>query len=113
MIAAGRGNIVSISAGRGLRGGPGAAVYSAAKAAVIVFTQSLAQEVGPHGIRANTVVPGNAVAHWKADTDAPRSPLGRNTTGEDVGKAVAFLLSDRASHITGSCLDVSGGTALH
>jgi NAD(P)-dependent dehydrogenase (short-subunit alcohol dehydrogenase family) len=112
MIAARRGAIVSIAASRGLRGGPQASVYSAAKAAIIVFSQSLAQEVGPFGIRVNTIAPGNAEARWKKPEEI-RSPLGRQTSGEDVGKAVAFLLSDDASHITGSCLDVSGGTTLH
>jgi 3-oxoacyl-[acyl-carrier protein] reductase len=114
MIAAKRGAIVSIAASRGLHGGPGASIYSAAKAAIIVFCQSLAQEVGPHGIRVNTIAPGNAQARWKKDDpEAARSPLGRSTSGEDVGRAVAFLLSDDAAHITGSCLDVSGGTTLH
>jgi NAD(P)-dependent dehydrogenase (short-subunit alcohol dehydrogenase family) len=112
MIAARRGAIVSIAASRGLRGGPQASIYSAAKAAIIVFSQSLAQEVGPLGIRVNTIAPGNAQARWKT-SEANKSPLGRPTSGEDVGKAVAFLLSDDASHITGSCLDVSGGTTLH
>ena len=114
MIAAKRGAIVSIAASRGLRGGPGASLYSAAKAAIIVFSQSLAQEVGPHGIRVNTIAPGNADARWKKPEHSnERSPLGRPTTDDDIGKAVAFLLSDDAAHISGSCLDVSGGTALH
>ena len=114
MIAAKRGAIVSIAAGRGLRGGPQAAIYSAAKAAIIVFSQALAQEVGRQGIRVNTIAPGNAEARWKtSDADAARSTLGRATSGDDVGRAVAFLLSDDAAHITGSCLDVSGGTSLH
>ena len=112
MIATRRGSIVSIAASRGLRGGPQASIYSAAKAAIIVFSQSLAQEVGRFGVRVNTVAPGNAQAHWKPPA-ASRSPLGRDTSGEDVGKAVAFLLSEDAAHITGACLDVSGGTALH
>ena len=112
MIAARRGAIVSIAASRGLRGGPQASVYSAAKAAIIVFSQSLAQEVGPLGIRVNTIAPGNAQARWKTSA-ASTSPLGRETSAEDVGKAVAFLLSEDASHITGICLDVSGGTTLH
>jgi NAD(P)-dependent dehydrogenase (short-subunit alcohol dehydrogenase family) len=112
MIAARRGAIVSIAASRGLRGGPQASIYSAAKAAIIVFSQSLAQEVGPLGIRVNTIAPGNAQARWKS-SEASKNPLGRPTSGEDVGKAVAFLLSEDASHITGSCLDVSGGTTLH
>src|SRR5262245_63267710 len=114
MIARKRGAIVSIAASRGLRGGARASIYSAAKAAIIVFSQALAQEVGPHGIRVNTIAPGNAEARWKtADPNATRSPLGRATSGDDVGRAVAFLLSDDAAHITGSCLDVSGGTTLH
>jgi NAD(P)-dependent dehydrogenase (short-subunit alcohol dehydrogenase family) len=112
MIAARRGAIVSIAASRGLRGGPQASIYSAAKAAIIVFSQSLAQEVAPFGIRVNTIAPGNAEARWKT-APANHSPLGRQTSGADVGKAVAFLLSEDAAHITGSCLDVSGGTALH
>jgi NAD(P)-dependent dehydrogenase (short-subunit alcohol dehydrogenase family) len=114
MIAAKRGAIVSIAASRGLKGGPQASIYSAAKAAIIVFSQSLAQEVGAHGIRVNTIAPGNAQARWKKpEHSSERSPLGRETTGEDIGKAVAFLLSDEAEHVTGSCLDISGGTALH
>jgi 2-hydroxycyclohexanecarboxyl-CoA dehydrogenase len=113
MIAAKRGAIVSIAASRGLRGGPGASLYSAAKAAIIVFSQALAQEVGKHGIRVNTIAPGNAEARWKHPEASERNPLGRATSGDDIGKLVAFLLSDDAAHITGSCLDVSGGTALH
>ncbi len=113
MIAAKRGVIISIAASRGLRGGPGASLYSASKAAIIVFSQSLAQEVGRHGIRVNTIAPGNAEARWKKPDSDERNPLGRATSGADIGKLVAFLLSDDAAHITGSCLDVSGGTALH
>ncbi len=114
MIAARSGAIVSIAAGRGLKGGPQASIYSAAKAAIIVFAQSVAQEVGKYGVRINTIAPGNAEARWKAPSaEDLRSPLGRATNADDVGKAVAFLLSDDASHITGSCLDISGGTSLH
>jgi NAD(P)-dependent dehydrogenase (short-subunit alcohol dehydrogenase family) len=114
MMAAKRGCIVSVAAARGLRGGPLASIYSAAKAAIIVFSQSLAQEVGPLGIRVNTVAPGSAEARWRTpDMIPPPPPLGRDTTARDVGGAVAFLLSDEASHIAGACLDVSGGSALH
>ena len=106
MIAAKRGAIVSVAAGRGLKGGAQASIYSAAKAAIIVFSQSIAQEVGPFGVRVNTIAPGNAEARWKKeDLEEARSPLGRATNAEDVGKAVAFLLSDEASHITGACLE--------
>jgi NAD(P)-dependent dehydrogenase (short-subunit alcohol dehydrogenase family) len=104
--------IVGIAASCGPHSGPQASIYSAAKAAIIVFSQSLAQEVDPHGIRVNSIAPGNAEARWKKP-EPVRSPLGRATTGDDIGRAVAFLLSDDASHITGRCLDLSGGTTLH
>jgi NAD(P)-dependent dehydrogenase (short-subunit alcohol dehydrogenase family) len=114
MVARKTGAVASVAAARGLKGGPQAAIYSALKSAIIVFSQSLAQEVGRHGVRVNTVAPGNTEARWKnADPDTVRSPLGAPTTADDVGDAVAFLLSERARHITGACLDVSGGTALH
>ena len=114
MIKAKRGGIVSMAASRGLKGGPNASIYSAAKAAIIVFSQALAQEVGHYGIRVNSIAPGSAEARWKiADQEPSRSPLGRHTSADDVGRGVAFLLSDDASHITGSCLDISGGTSLH
>jgi len=114
MAARKAGAVVSVAAARGLKGGPQAAVYSALKAAIIVFSQSLAQEVGRDGVRVNSVAPGNTEARWKnADPGTVRSPLGSPTAADDVGDAVAFLMSDRARHITGACLDVSGGTALH
>ena len=114
MIAAKSGAIVSIAAGRGLKGGPQASIYSASKAAIIVFAQSIAQEVGKYGVRINTIAPGNAEARWKnSSAEDTRSPLGRATNADDVGKGVAFLLSDEACHVTGSCLDLSGGTSLH
>lgn len=118
MIEAKKGCIVSVSAGRGLRGGAKASIYSTAKAGVIVFSQALAQEVGKYGIRVNTVIPGNAASRWKTDdkeepASGRRSPLGKRTTPEDVGNGIVFLLSEDASHITGSCLDISGGTSLH
>src|SRR5215217_7587899 len=85
MIKAKRGAIVSIAASRGLRGGPQASIYSAAKAAIIVFSQSIAQEVGAHGIRVNTIAPGNAQARWKKpEHESEQSPLGRSTSGDDV-----------------------------
>lgn len=116
MAAAKKGAIVSIAASRGLRGGKKASIYSAAKAGIIVFSQSLAQEVAPLGIRVNTIAPGNAEARWKTaemEGQGKVVPLGRETSATDVGNAIAFLMSEQASHITGSCVDVSGGTSLH
>ena len=110
----GSGVIVSIAASRGLRGGVGASHYSAAKAGVIVFAQTMVLECAGYGIRINTIAPGNADARWKGEDDgATVAPLGRPTSAGDIAKAVAWLVSDDASHVTGACIDVSGGTTLH
>jgi NAD(P)-dependent dehydrogenase (short-subunit alcohol dehydrogenase family) len=117
MIKQKKGSIVSIASGMGLRGQKGSACYSAAKAAIIAFSQSLCQEVGPFGIRVNTIAPGSAESRWQPDVKTAQgqnfSPLGSRTSAKDVANAVTFLISERASHITGSCLDNSGGTSLH
>ncbi len=111
-----KGAIVSVAASRGLKGGPKASLYSACKAGIILFTQMLSIEVAPLGIRINSIAPGDTDSRWKVleqPSGPPRSPLGRPTSPEDVGNAIAFLVSDKASHITGSCIDVSGGTTLY
>lgn len=121
MIEQKRGAIVNMAASKGLRGGPKTTIYSAAKAGIIVFGQSLAQELGPHGIRVNSVAPGNTESQWKPDVTrndydlepASKPPLGRRSSARDIGDMIAFLLSEEASYITGCCLDVSGGTTLH
>ena len=114
MKAQGHGTIVSIAASRGLRGGANASHYSAAKAAIILFTQTMVLECAGYGVRINSIVPGNAEARWKATDDGTTpAPLGRPTSAEDIGKAVAWLISDDAAHVTGACIDVSGGTTLH
>jgi NAD(P)-dependent dehydrogenase (short-subunit alcohol dehydrogenase family) len=134
MKAAKKGGIVSIASGAGMRGGPpasrqsGAAVYSATKAGVIAFTQALAQELGPHGIRVNAVAPGRnesrdkplaKMLEMQAEEEASEpgsgraSPLIRFGTPADIGDAIAFLLSEQASYITGTCLDLTGGIRLH
>lgn len=134
LTAGGGGVIVNIASGAGLRGGPPhlrqryASVYSAAKAGVIALTQSVAQEAGPQGIRANCVAPGRTETRAKSIEEMERmqreeearlpgsgrpSPLGRFGRAADIGDAVAFLMSDRSSYMTGTCLDVSGGIRLH
>lgn len=104
MIAAKGGAIVSVAAFEGLRGHKASAVFSAAKAGVVVLTETLVRECQPHGIRVNAVVP------------APPEALARSRTNDDssaLADAVAFLVSDKAARTTGACLDVSGGWALH
>lgn len=104
MIAARHGGIVSLAAFEGLRGDPDGALFSAAKAGVIVLSEMLVREVQPYGIRVNSIVPGNPQSLAR---------LGRADDATVVANAVAFLLSDAAELTTGACLDVSGGWALH
>ena len=123
MKSAGRGGIVSIASGAGLRGGPpasrqsGAAVYSATKAGVVAFTQALAQELGPDGIRVNAVAPGPVDTAMAKAVHTPEIraayhdaiPLNRYGLEEELAEAIFFLCSDRASFITGQTLAVDGG----
>ncbi len=130
----GGGVIVNVASGAGLPGGPPisrqkyADVYAASKAGVISFTKAIALEHGADNIRANCIAPGRSGSLGKpseelekgaAAEDAEQqgssriSPLGRFGRPADMGQAVAFLMSERASYITGSCLDVTGGMRRH
>ncbi len=120
MQARGGGVVVNIASVNGVRyfGNP---AYSAAKAALINLTQSVASEYGRHGIRCNAVLPGSVRTDnitWKIrqqkDPDVFKKlarwyPLGRVAKPEDVARAVSFLGSDEASYITGVALPVDGG----
>ncbi len=107
------GSIVSVTSNVGLRGVPGLNAYSAAHAGIQMFTQSMAQDCAEHGVRINCIIAGE---HEFPARDAAGNyrepPLGPGKYGPDVGAAAAFLLSGEASHITGSCIDVSGGWSL-
>jgi NAD(P)-dependent dehydrogenase (short-subunit alcohol dehydrogenase family) len=127
MIAGGGGAIINIGSLYGQQGVAGGAAYSAAKAGLGVLTHSLALELAPHGIRVNTVAPGNMATemHW-ADLRArakregitfaeevervrAQIPLGRHGSGADVAGAVAWLVSNDASYVTGQTIGVNGG----
>ncbi len=116
LISRGEGSLLFVSSMWGLHGAACEAAYSVSKAGLIALTQSLAAELGPCNIRVNALAPGvidtDMIAGFSAeelDALAKRSPLGRIGTPQEVAKAALFLLSDRASYITGQVISVDGG----
>jgi len=122
MIKGGGGCIVNISSGWGLKGGPKAAAYCAAKAGVVNLTRAMAIDHGKDNIRVNSVAPGDTdtpmlrkeaaqlgVPWEEFLKEAANRPLRRIGTPEDIANAVLFLVSDMASWITGAVLVVDGG----
>jgi NAD(P)-dependent dehydrogenase (short-subunit alcohol dehydrogenase family) len=119
------GRIVNIASIGGKQGAIGQAHYAASKAAVINFTQVLAQEVGRDGITVNAVCPGIVDTEmwqlWLRDHPPEeaerlineRTTLGRLGRPEDVAGVVHFLASDDAAFITGQAINVCGGIIFH
>ncbi|HRO68665.1 MAG TPA: SDR family oxidoreductase [Pseudobdellovibrionaceae bacterium] len=121
----GRGSILNVSSTLGLKPSANTSAYSASKAALLNWTQALAQEGGPKGIRVNSVSPGfvDTPIHTfhvlqgeeKEKTLAglgPLQPLGRIGAPEEIAKAVAFLATDDSPWTTGANLNVDGGIHL-
>ena len=108
-------NVSSIAARNG--GGPGATIYSAAKAAVSTMTKGLAKELAPLGIRVNAVSPGTVDNHFHEafstkqilDNVVAATPAGRLATNEDIAGAILFLCSDASRYIHGQTLEINGG----
>lgn len=95
------------------RGAPTTAAYNAAKTGVVVLTKSVARSEARYGIRCNLVSPGFIETYATSDADRRELPslvpLGRLGAAEDIANAIAFLVSDQASYITGAILNVHGG----
>ena len=122
MAAAGRGgNIVHISSVGAYAAQEFASLYCATKAAQASLAQSMALELAPYGIRVNCVAPGDIYTEASATITEDKqrvgasgryvrgTPLGRRGRPEDVGHAVAYLVSDEAGFVTGTTLLVGGG----
>ena len=120
MLAQGKGSIVNFASTAGEYGSirPSAA-YAAAKGGVIAFTKSLAREVSPRGVRINAVSPGPietpmlqaASDEAKAEVVA-RTIVGRVGVPRDIADGVVYLASDESSYVTGTVLQINGGSLL-
>jgi len=117
MVETGGGTMVFIASVSGFTAAPMHAGYGAAKAALMAWVQSLAVELGPHGIRANAVAPGTILSprmdavftQAQRDANAANAPLGRMGATYDIASAALFMSSDMSGYITGRTLVVDGG----
>lgn len=107
------GRIINIASLSGLKGLPGQANYSAAKAALIGATKALAQEVAARKVTVNAVAPGFIKSDMTKDLDEDSLkklvPLGRFGAADEVAALVAFLVSKDSSYITGETISINGG----
>jgi NAD(P)-dependent dehydrogenase (short-subunit alcohol dehydrogenase family) len=112
------GSVVLVSSGAARFGSPGTYVdYAGSKAALDTLAMGLGKELGPEGVRVNSIRPGLVETDIHATTGDPErarklggaTPLGRPGKPQEVAEAIVWLLSDSASYVTASVLDVAGG----
>lgn len=109
-------NFSSLAARDG--GGPGASMYATAKGAVMTFTRSMAKELGPKGIRVNSLAPGTIATSFHDRFNTPENrerlkatyALRREGEAKEVADLVIYLSSDESSYITGTNIDINGGS---
>ncbi|GGB33041.1 beta-ketoacyl-ACP reductase [Sphingomonas metalli] len=119
MMKARFGRIVSITSVVGQTGNPGQANYAASKAGLVGMSKALAQELASRGITVNCVAPGfirsamtDVLPEVQKAALTQRIPAGDLGTGEDIGAAVAYLVSREAGYVTGQTIHVNGGMAM-
>ena len=122
MIERKSGKIINISSGGGKRGSPVGDAYAAAKAGVIIFTKSLANEVIRLGINVNCIAPGPGETNLGIEYTTPdvlkrrrelvekEVPIGRPTSPQDIANMVSFLASDVSNDVVGQTFSVDGGS---
>ncbi len=120
MTGRGGGSIINLSSVSGLVGTPRRAAYGASKGAIDAATRSLARELGPVGIRVNSVAPGVVdTALWAKNKAIPgvieginaQTPLGRWAVPDDIADVIVWLASDAARFVTGETISADGGMA--
>jgi len=114
------GNVVNTASTAALAGHPWTVSYSASKGGVFALTQTLAVEFGKQGVRCNSVAPGSVLTPIQQAFDLPEGAdpklvyrimaLDRQRGPETVASTIAFLASDDAAHVNGTCVKVDGGT---
>jgi 3-oxoacyl-[acyl-carrier protein] reductase len=116
MVKARFGRVITISSVVAFTGNFGQANYTAAKAGVVAFTKTMAQELAGYGITANCVAPGfidtdmtRQLTEKQQQMISEKIPMGHVGQPEDIAYAVAFLASEQAKYVTGSTLHVNGG----
>lgn len=109
------GKIVTVSSVAGVEAMSGYHPYGTAKAAIIYYTRSLAQELGPYNINVNCIAPGIIRTGRLGDRShlAEQIPLRREGTIEDCAKVVEFLVTDLSDYITGKTITIDGGQCDH
>ena len=119
MIAQGGGAIVNISSNVSERAIRKRSAYCASKGGIDAMTRAMVVDLGPHGIRVNTVAPGyinterwDTLPEENVTRRRANTPLGKEATGAEVAAAVMFLASDKASNIHGTRLVVDGGCSV-
>ena len=112
MVKQKQGNIINISSIHGKIGDANLAAHCASKFGVIGLTQALAREVIDYNINVNVICPGQVKSNWIDEPDALPTPLSTRLKPADVARVAVFLASPDSSIMTGSVVDVFGGTSL-